>query len=370
MSHIKQGIEQLEYYLSDWNLRKDHNLRKALNESKDGWLSLEIFIEFSRFSKVCSELDFGPLLKEISKSSEILDANTKKRSIRRKKKFLDLDRDTIDKRTVYVEGLLPPLDTATLIKKHFSTFSDKISFVNPYYDLDSGKFYGFAFIEFADEDSTKDFVDIFKREDLDYDSEGESPLHSKIVNNERIINSLKHIKSICQGLRVLPKIEWEKLKSEYIEYKEKSQREYLRTCGIKDGSIIKVHGISANIRIETILDNISEIVKPVYIEYCPGSISAHIIFDNFSDALAATELIKSQELLNKVFTQDKDKNTSLVDDPNKGNADVESHTLPLRAKVLKGKEETNYWEHVASNKDDFYHFCSFDKIVRFSQGKN
>ncbi|PWA00138.1 hypothetical protein BB558_003840 [Smittium angustum] len=277
-------VGQLEYYLSDWNLRKDEFLQAKIKEAPGGWIHINTFFEFPRLQNLYSKTIILPSLKLVAKNSKEIEANISKKLLRRRRPFQDLDKQTIDKRTVYVEGFIKPYTTAQSIKSLFENFFGKILFVNPYYDLEKNHFHGFAFIEFYNDNSATSCVTSI----------------NKAYNNEVIDTiNLDELKNKLPNLRAWKKTDWEKLKMEYLNLQTLMQREIKRPFQIKDSSIIRVHGIHPESTVDTLVKLIAK-KKPVdYVDHEKGSIFAYLIFQTPKDASKASEYFENKELYHK-----------------------------------------------------------------------
>ncbi|PVU97542.1 hypothetical protein BB561_000470 [Smittium simulii] len=359
MDSINSGLKQLEYYLSDYNIRKDTYIRAAIEESKNGWLEASFFMQFPRFSGLVSEDDLDKILKEVTK------ADLAKRKIRRKRPYRPVDKEIVDARTVYMQGLYKPFNTAESIQHLFGDIFEELIFVNPYYDLKTNYFYGFAFLEFSSEKAACDFLEFF--ENLYSNSHIVTNTSVELCENETIQisenqekNKLLEIKNKLPGLRLWPKIEWERLKTEYIMYKDIMQREYLRPPGINDSTIVKVHGINEESSIKNVLIFFSSDNQLLYIDYTVGSLSAHLIFEKSEDAFELNRLYNEKKIYYKSPSDNSKINSEqALDDPTNN---VGENRIFIRAKVIKGKEETNYWEHIWQNPTSLYHNSIFSTL--------
>ncbi|KAL5018412.1 hypothetical protein ScPMuIL_004134 [Solemya velum] len=140
--------DQMEFYFSDANLQRDRFLKKQIDESKDGYIELSVFLNFNKIRSITTEID--DIRKGLSKSDE-LQLSEDGAKVKRIKP-LEMPHN-VDERTVYVECLPHDADHDWL-KKTFSSFG-KIAYVSlPRYRT-SGDTKGFAFIEFETESSAE-----------------------------------------------------------------------------------------------------------------------------------------------------------------------------------------------------------------------
>eukprot|EP01114_Cavostelium_apophysatum_P008925 TRINITY_DN2196_c0_g1_i1.p1 TRINITY_DN2196_c0_g1~~TRINITY_DN2196_c0_g1_i1.p1 ORF type:complete len:483 (+),score=115.27 TRINITY_DN2196_c0_g1_i1:380-1828(+) len=78
--------QQMEYYLSDRNLVKDKFLREQLQKAgEDGYLPLETFTSFPKMRKISTNTD---LIRQVLRSSEVLDINAEGTMVRRRVPFV------------------------------------------------------------------------------------------------------------------------------------------------------------------------------------------------------------------------------------------------------------------------------------------
>ena len=73
-------LRQLDYYFGDFNLPKDKFLKNAIEEAKEGWISLDVMLKFQRLAKLTTDKD---LIIKAAKNSKILETNEEKFEIRR-----------------------------------------------------------------------------------------------------------------------------------------------------------------------------------------------------------------------------------------------------------------------------------------------
>jgi len=155
----KRLAEQLEFYFSDANLRKDGFMWNLVK--KDPWVPLTTFDKFNKIKSLMAELNEGSvqhhLVKalEVKKSTVLLlsDDSTK---VKRLHALQEDNKDT-EECTVYVENIAP--DTShEMLKTRFQQFG-KVAYVSIPKFRKSQKAKGFAFIEFDSVDGVKSVLE-------------------------------------------------------------------------------------------------------------------------------------------------------------------------------------------------------------------
>lgn len=133
--------EQMEFYFSDSNLMRDRFMKKQITESKDGFINLDIFLNFNKIKSLTLDTNIiGTALKQ----SELLQISEDGKRVKRTKPVSSPK--NIDDRTVYVECLPHNVDHEW-VKKIFSTCGQVLYVSIPRYKS-TGDPKGFAFIEF------------------------------------------------------------------------------------------------------------------------------------------------------------------------------------------------------------------------------
>ena len=147
--------DQLEFYFSESNLRKDKFLQKEISKTKDGFVGLDVLFTFNKLKALTTDA------KEVSdalKDSDLVEVSKDGDKIRRS---ADLPADDTSKeRTLYVKGY--PLDDADVtIESVGDAFKEygKVLMVRLRKDSRTKKFKGSAFVEFDKPDCVKAAVD-------------------------------------------------------------------------------------------------------------------------------------------------------------------------------------------------------------------
>jgi hypothetical protein len=96
----KKMAKQIEFYLSDANLRTDKFLLQSLKEE---WVTLELLLSFNRMRQLAKNpediIDAIPLLKTLE-----VDDVEKPTKFKRKQKFVELSQELIDAKTLVYSG--------------------------------------------------------------------------------------------------------------------------------------------------------------------------------------------------------------------------------------------------------------------------
>ncbi|XP_064458067.1 la-related protein 7-like isoform X2 [Ornithodoros turicata] len=146
--------EQMEFYFSDANLRKDRYMSELVQKREDGYINLEVFLTFSKIkSHTNSVVDIAAALA----NSTFLQLNEDKTQVRRMTAVED--KEDTDDCTIYVERLPPTADhrwLKTTFDKH-----GKVVYVSLPKYRHNGKMKGFAFVEFSTPDEVEKVCQAF-----------------------------------------------------------------------------------------------------------------------------------------------------------------------------------------------------------------
>ncbi|XP_050052828.1 la-related protein 7 [Dermacentor andersoni] len=139
---FKSIRDQMEFYFSDANLRKDRYMNELVMKDEEGYVDLEVFLTFHKIRSLTSDV------KDIAgaiAASELLQMDEEHMRVRR---CADLAAKTdVDECTLYVERLPLHADHAWL-KGVFSRYGRVVYVSLPRY-RHNNRIKGFAFIEFA-----------------------------------------------------------------------------------------------------------------------------------------------------------------------------------------------------------------------------
>lgn len=157
-------LRQMDYYFGDFNLPKDKFLKNAIEEAKDGWISLDIMLKFQRLSNITSDKDV--IIKAV-KNSQVLESNEEKQEVRRKPSLGpipewndDAKKENIAK-SVYCKGFEKEKTTLDDLLKFFHKYEGVVHVVRRTYGKDSERFFkGSTFVTFKDKDSAQKFLDL------------------------------------------------------------------------------------------------------------------------------------------------------------------------------------------------------------------
>ncbi|OLY78525.1 La-related protein 7 [Smittium mucronatum] len=253
---------QLEYYLSDWNLRKDEDLKLKISESLGGWIEIDYFYRFPRLLGVLNDETCTKTLKNIAKYSKYIE-----------------------------EGFIKPYTTTEAIRSLLEENVGKVAFVNPYVELSTNYFYGFAFIEFFTEENAAKCLELVKAKKICVKNATGAAKKLPTPLDDEISKA-----TFLPNLRAWSKTEWSELKSEYLLLHERMNRDTLRPSGIEPNSILRVHGISPDSTPSTICDIFSQGEKINFIGYNNGDISAHLIYDSVAAIQRIVDYFSSKRL--------------------------------------------------------------------------
>lgn len=134
--------EQMEFYFSDANLHKDRFLKKSIEATSDGYISLEVFLQCNKIKVLTN--DAGVIADAIDNKSQLLQINPERTHVRRVTPIKEPV--NVDERTVYVECLPHDADHQW-VKRLFSACGKVVYVSLPRYPS-TGDLKGFGFVEF------------------------------------------------------------------------------------------------------------------------------------------------------------------------------------------------------------------------------
>lgn len=156
-------LRQLDYYFGDFNLPKDKFLKNAIEEAKEGWISLDVMLKFQRLAKLTTDKD---LIIKAAKNSKILETNEEKFEIRRNPslplpEWNDDTKKANIPRTVYCKGFEKEKTTIDDLLKFFHEYDGVVNVVRRTWGKDNERFFkGSTFVTFKDKESAQKFLDL------------------------------------------------------------------------------------------------------------------------------------------------------------------------------------------------------------------
>jgi len=156
-------LRQLDYYFGDFNLPKDKFLKNAIEEAKDGWVSLDVMLKFQRLANLSTDKD---VIIKAAKNSKIVETNEEKQEIRRNPSLPlpewneETKKANIPK-TVYAKGFEKEKTTIDDLLKFFNQYEGVVNVVRRTWGKDNERFFkGSTFVTFKDKESAQKFLDI------------------------------------------------------------------------------------------------------------------------------------------------------------------------------------------------------------------
>lgn len=144
-------IQQLEFYFSDSNFRRDNFLKAKAAEDKDGFVAVETLLTFNRLKTLCTD---SMKISNIAAYSSKLVVSNDKKSIRRAAPLPEIDNSRF--RTIFASKI--PIETS--LDTLLSIFSDKgsldVAGVRMRRDKETKSFNGSAFVEYNTENDFKE----------------------------------------------------------------------------------------------------------------------------------------------------------------------------------------------------------------------
>lgn len=141
--------QQLEFYFSDANLRKDRFLKQEMERSEEGYVDIAAIASFNKMQVLCPD---PTLIPQAISTSHLLVLSEDKTKVRRKEPLGEPEFDTDDV-TVYVESLPKTVDHDWL-RKVFGVCGS-VQYVSLPRYRSTGDIKGFAFIEFKTPEEAK-----------------------------------------------------------------------------------------------------------------------------------------------------------------------------------------------------------------------
>jgi len=145
-------------------LPRDKFLKKTIEESEDGWVSLDIMLKFERLAHITTDKEV--ILKSI-KDSKLLETDAEKMAIRRLPslpvpEFNEEFKKANIAKSVYCKGFEKEKTTLDDLIKFFEKFDDVINVIWRTYGTgkDDRHFKGSAFVTFKDKESAQKFLDV------------------------------------------------------------------------------------------------------------------------------------------------------------------------------------------------------------------
>lgn len=253
----KKMAAQLEFYFSDANLRKSKFLRELIE--KDPWVPLAVFDKFNRIKELLSELGDDNVEKHILKalqvgSSTFFQISEDQKKLRRVAELAE--KEDVEECTVYVENL-PKDTTHESLTTKFKEFGPVTYVSLPKY-RNSSRIKGFAFVEFDSKETVRKVLDSYvtssevtpdslqsvqtyreeheeggqgkenetnssqKRKHEEDEDDDEAPKRLRIDENVQSEQKKEPEDAVVDGLRVLTKTQWRRLRNRYLNEQRKN----------------------------------------------------------------------------------------------------------------------------------------------------
>lgn len=354
---MEQIRQQVEFYFSDSNFRKDMFLKNAAEKDAEGFVPIATLLTFNKLKALTTD---AAAIASALESSETVVVSEDKLKLRRKNPLPEVD--TSKERTLYVKGY--PTDESVTVEDvtaHFQTFGRVLMVRLRRETNDTKAFKGSAFVEFDSVETMKHAVAECNKADkqeggsaaVTADQKGNTP--SPTISLE-----YKGKKMIC----VLPFTEWLQRKqaqrgngSSSSAGKENKKRkaeddseadakteeaeaaaaapadDYLKNC------ILHITNIPADggFTLYQIKDafKVKGMVK--YVDYTEGETTAYVRTADEESAAAIKKAVDAKEIVLKA----KEEEAASA-------AATESAETTLEARLLEGEEEATYWSKIIS----------------------
>ncbi|KAI8575533.1 hypothetical protein K450DRAFT_261383, partial [Umbelopsis ramanniana AG] len=196
--------------MTDEAFENDNTLRTLIGMSEDSYIPLEFFRTKPSVAVFdASEEEMAIAVAKYCTITLKLDESLTK--ITRVKPFnVDQTRTALTPWSIYVEGLKAPYDTVDKIKELFEKVDPVHHVVLPEAWNGTKKFFGFCFVEFNVPQSVHRAVRLFNRFDPQLSVQTKHKIKERTTDQDvsELADKLE--------LRVMTKIDWEKLKSRYL----------------------------------------------------------------------------------------------------------------------------------------------------------
>ncbi|TYZ67396.1 hypothetical protein PybrP1_010940 [[Pythium] brassicae (nom. inval.)] len=176
----KRLQRQLEFYLSESNLRQDKFLQQSMDAQ--GYVAVDVFVAFNKLKMMGAT---AKMVRDAAEKSPLLRLSTDRCAIAPLELPFDKD-DTSQERTLYIENFGADDDHDSL-RKRLAKFG-KVNLVSMPRFPQSRKFKGFAFVEFGSVDAAAGAMQAAQAHDPE-----------------------------LLGIRVMPKAQWEEMKQQLKE---------------------------------------------------------------------------------------------------------------------------------------------------------
>lgn len=165
-------LKQVEFYFGDANLPRDKFLRERVQESEEGWVSLETVASFARMKAFTEDME--SIKEALSQPSKVIVLNKDKTCVRRLHPVPE-QKDTLE-RTLYVKGF-PQTVTLDELQTFFAQHTQSVQAIRFRRHKPSGAFKGSVFVEFSSEEEAKKFAAL----EVAYEGEQKLVVKSKMA---------------------------------------------------------------------------------------------------------------------------------------------------------------------------------------------
>ena len=266
---------QIEYYFSPSNLRRDKFLKGKIAENPDGLVEISVLLTFNRVKAMTMKVED---LQQAIEASADLEMSSDRKQVKAAHPIPE--QDDSDDRTVYIKAPFPSTSTLESLQDFAKAYGKCLRIVMRKHMGGDKLFRGSAFFEFSTIVEANDAHALFKTGKLTFEGRAveKCELLKAYKNRKRIEMDKKHNreskKEAKEAKAVAPVI---------------PERVFEKT--LTPGVIVRLSQLGPSATMETLTGFLQQVGELKFAEFDPAAKTAYLRWDSATDALKCVETV-------------------------------------------------------------------------------
>lgn len=266
---------QIEYYFSPSNLRRDKFLKEKIAENPDGLVEISVLLTFNRVKAMTMKVED---LQQAIEASADLEMSSDRKQVKAAHPIPE--QDDSDDRTVYIKAPFPSTSTLESLQDFAKAYGKCLRIVMRKHMGGDKLFRGSAFFEFSTIVEANEAHALFKTGKLTFEGRAveKCELLKAYKNRKRIEMDKKHNreskKEAKEAKAVAPVI---------------PERVFEKT--LTPGVIVRLSQLGPSATMETLTGFLQQVGELKFAEFDPAAKTAYLRWDSAADALKCVETV-------------------------------------------------------------------------------
>ena len=272
---------QIEYYFSPSNLRRDKFLKEKISENPDGLVDISVLLTFNRVKSMTMKLEH---LQQAIESSSELEISSDRKQVKAAHPIPETDDS--DDRTVYIKAPFPSTSTLETLQEFAKTYGKCLRIVMRKHMGGDKLFRGSAFFEFSSSKEAEEVHLLFKSGKLTFEGravEKCEPLKA-YKNRKRIEMDKKHNRESKKEAAGKSGDGASKPAAPVIP-----ERVFEKT--LTPGVIVYLSQLGPKATMETLTSFLQQVGELKFAEFDPAAKTAYLRWDSAADAIKCVETV-------------------------------------------------------------------------------